>query len=116
MVEIGLLQGLLFDLDGVFHVGNSKVAGSEDVIAYLNSKHLPYRYVTNTTTQSRIALAAKMQALGLPIQADESSPHLTLPDFICANITTNHAICCYPTRLYRSLPSSMLTISRRKQW
>ena len=71
MVEIGLLQGLLFDLDGVFHVGNSKVAGSEDVIAYLNSKHLPYRYVTNTTIQSRVALAANMQALGLPIQADE---------------------------------------------
>lgn len=71
MTNIGALRGLLFDLDGVFYVGNETLPGAERVIAYLKAKQLPFCYVTNTTTQSRTSLAGKMQALGLPITEDE---------------------------------------------
>lgn len=71
MANISALRGLLFDLDGVFYVGEVALPGAREVITYLQGKALPYRYVTNTTTQSRLGLASKLQALGLPIETDE---------------------------------------------
>ncbi len=63
------LHGLLIDIDGVLYVGDHAIAGAADTIQLLADRGLPYRFVTNTTTQSREQMAAKLQAMGFNIQA-----------------------------------------------
>lgn len=77
MENLSGTRGILFDLDGVFYVGNQVIEGAGATIAYLKNKQIPYRFVTNTSTQSRDALAEKIQSMGLPIAHDEiiSSPY-----------------------------------------
>lgn len=80
MERLDGIGGVLFDLDGVFFVGNRPVAGGADCIAHLQRLGIPYRFVTNTTTQSRSSMALKLQAMGLPIRAEEivSAPYAAL--------------------------------------
>lgn len=80
MASPGEVCGILFDLDGVLYVGKQMIAGADVAIAYLQQKRIPYRFVTNTTTQSRAVLAEKLQGMGLPIQRDEiiSTPSAAL--------------------------------------
>jgi HAD superfamily hydrolase (TIGR01458 family) len=71
------VKGFLFDLDGVFHVGDNVVPGAIETIAYLRFHNIPHRFTTNTSTRSRESLANKLQGIGLPITAKEiiSSPY-----------------------------------------
>jgi len=80
MANLDGIQGILFDLDGVFYVGDQVIDGSPEVIKYFQEKHFPCRYVTNTTTKSIDALHQKLQGLGLPIERHEiiSAPYAAL--------------------------------------
>lgn len=80
MAILNGIRGILFDLDGVFYVGNQPIADADKVIAHVRRKQLPCRFVTNTTTQSRASIAQKLQALGLPIHSQEiiSTPSAAL--------------------------------------
>lgn len=63
-------KGVLFDLDGVVHVGDSAIPGASEVLRHLDTRGIPYRFVTNTTTKSPEKLRAKMNAMGLSVKAD----------------------------------------------
>jgi HAD superfamily hydrolase (TIGR01458 family) len=65
------IKGVLFDLDGVFYVGNQLVSGGNETLYWLRSQGIGYRFVTNNTTLSRSALVAKLQHLGLDISKNE---------------------------------------------
>ena len=65
------IQGFLFDLDGVFYVGDELISGGIKTLNLLNSKHIPYRFVTNTTTKSRFEICKKLGRLGLPIEESQ---------------------------------------------
>jgi HAD superfamily hydrolase (TIGR01458 family) len=65
------IKGVLFDLDGVFYVGNQLVSGGNETLSWLRSQGIGYRFVTNNTTLSRSALVAKLQHLGLDISKNE---------------------------------------------
>lgn len=60
----------LFDLDGVFYADTRPIPGGPDVIARVRARGLPFRFVTNTTSKDRAALARKLQSLGV-----EAHPH-----------------------------------------
>lgn len=60
-------RGLLFDLDGVFHVSDRLLPGAVTTLQLLRDRGIPFRIVTNTTTRSRTSLVARMNAIGLPI-------------------------------------------------
>ncbi len=60
-------RGLLFDLDGVFHVSDRLLPGAVTTLELLRKRGVPFRIVTNTTTRSRASLVARMNAIGLPI-------------------------------------------------
>ena len=62
------VKGFLFDLDGVFCIGDKVLKGAIETLDYLNSKNIPYRFLTNTTTKSRNSLFEKLNYLGLPIE------------------------------------------------
>ncbi|MGR8930942.1 MAG: TIGR01458 family HAD-type hydrolase [Gammaproteobacteria bacterium] len=74
------IKGILFDLDGVFYVGDQMIIGADALVSYLIEKQVACRYVTNTTTQSRASIAEKLQSMGLPIQSHEitSTPSAAL--------------------------------------
>ena len=80
MAVLDDVSGILFDLDGVLFVGSQMIPGADAVIAHVKQRQIPCRFVTNTTTQSRDAIAQKVQAMGLPIQSDEiiSTPSAAL--------------------------------------
>jgi HAD superfamily hydrolase (TIGR01458 family) len=64
------VKGILFDMDGVVHVGNSPVPGAADAMSYLDSKGIPYRFLTNTTTLTPENIWRKMVDMGLPVTSD----------------------------------------------
>jgi HAD superfamily hydrolase (TIGR01458 family) len=65
------VKGVLFDLDGVFYVGDSLISGGNETLAWLREQGIKYQFITNNTTLSRGALVAKLKGLGLNIQEDE---------------------------------------------
>jgi len=64
-------KGLLFDLDGVLFVGDQPIEGARETIAWIKSKGIPTRFLTNTTTRSLAKLHEKLKRLDLPIELDE---------------------------------------------
>ncbi len=64
-------KGLLFDLDGVLYVGDRPIEGAKETIAWIKSRGIPARFVTNTTTRSLATLFEKIQRLELPIELDQ---------------------------------------------
>ncbi|NCG04748.1 MAG: TIGR01458 family HAD-type hydrolase [Bacteroidetes bacterium] len=65
------IKGVLFDLDGVFYVGNQLISGGNETLAWLRKQGIKYQFITNNTTLSRSALVAKLKRLGLNIKEDE---------------------------------------------
>ncbi|MGF1458249.1 MAG: TIGR01458 family HAD-type hydrolase [Leptolyngbyaceae cyanobacterium] len=65
------VNGLLLDLNGVFYVGNRPLPGASAAIAAIQHSGLPYRYVTNNTTQSTQSMSHSLQAMGLAIAPQE---------------------------------------------
>ncbi|MEO0488310.1 MAG: TIGR01458 family HAD-type hydrolase [Cyanobacteria bacterium J06659_2] len=70
-------KGLLLDLNGVFYVGNRMITGAKDAIAWLRDRQIPFRFVTNNTTESIERLCQSLNSMGLPIQPEEviSAPY-----------------------------------------
>lgn len=58
-------RGILFDIDGVFFVGDTAVPGGADVIAWADAAAIPYLFVTNTTSHPRSYLADKLARFGV---------------------------------------------------
>ncbi|MGK7876965.1 MAG: hypothetical protein AB4426_27845 [Xenococcaceae cyanobacterium] len=54
------IKGFLFDLNGVFYVGNQLIEGAVETIQALKSQQIPCRFTTNTTTQSLDTLHQKV--------------------------------------------------------
>lgn len=71
MVDLSLIQGFLFDLDGVFYVGDRLLEGGPALLARLREQRIPFRFVTNTTTSSRQQLQQKLRHLGIDTEIDE---------------------------------------------
>jgi HAD superfamily hydrolase (TIGR01458 family) len=65
------VKGVLFDLDGVMLVGETAIAGAAQTLRHLDSKGIPYRFLTNTTTHSRESLFNKLNRMRLPITQEE---------------------------------------------
>ena len=52
------VRSVLFDVDGVLHVGMHPVPGAAALLASLTARGMPFRLLTNTTTARRATLAA----------------------------------------------------------
>ena len=65
------VQGVLFDLDGVFYEGDVPIPGGPAVLDVLQSQGIRYAFITNTTTRSREALVEKLKTLGLFVNRDQ---------------------------------------------
>lgn len=92
MNNLDNIRGVLFDLEGVLYFGNQPIDGAHDTIRYVNEHHIPHRYITNTTTQSREALAEKLNGLGFPVQPQEI---LSAPYAACVYLRHRQPRSCY---------------------
>ncbi|WP_321284928.1 TIGR01458 family HAD-type hydrolase [uncultured Vibrio sp.] len=64
------IHGVLLDLEGVLFVGEQVIEGAIEVVEYLQTQRIPFRFMTNTTTKSRNSIAEKMQKMGFKVQAE----------------------------------------------
>lgn len=64
-------RGLLLDLEGVLHQGDTPIPGAVEALRELQESGLAIRYLTNTTTRPRGAIAGRLQALGFAVKKDE---------------------------------------------
>lgn len=62
---------ILIDLDGVIYQGNKPIAGASDAIGWLNAQGIRHRYVTNTTSRSRVRLLHKLEQLGIKVRLED---------------------------------------------
>ena len=84
---------LLFDLDGVFYVGDTKITGSAEVIRWVNDHEIPHLFVTNTTSRPRTALVEKLSDFGIEVNADSIlTPAVAAVHWIKAHISGNIAL------------------------
>ena len=80
MVSDEPANALLLDLDGVLYVGDEAVPGAVDTVAWLQRSGVPHLFLTNTTSQPRRSLVAKLQRLGM--STDEA--HVLTPPVAAA--------------------------------
>jgi len=97
------IQGLLIDLDGTIVEGDALIPGVVSTLNWLQSKGVPYRFVTNTTSKPRKAILDKLARLGLIVQEEElfSAPVIAR-DYLLSHGLTR----CYPL-IKRSLQEDL---------
>lgn len=66
-----MVAGALLDIDGVLHVGMRPVPGAADALRALSARGIAYRFLTNSTTASRVTLGASLREIGLPVRDEE---------------------------------------------
>ncbi|ABE49114.1 TIGR01458 family HAD-type hydrolase [Methylobacillus flagellatus] len=79
-MDTSSVNAVLFDLDGVLHIGNSPIPGAIETIDLLRRQGLGCRFVTNTSTLSRHSLHQKILGMGFYIAPEEiiSAPEAAL--------------------------------------
>ncbi len=81
-------KAILFDLDGVFYVGDRPIPGAVECLEWVRRARIPHRFVTNTTSRPRSAIVSKLAAMGIAVTADEI---LTPPVAAAVWIREHHA-------------------------
>ena len=80
------MAGVLFDLDGVFYVGNEPVPGAVEALEWFRQRGIPHLFLTNTTSKPRSGLVDKLRSIG--IDTDES--HLLTPPVAAVRWIQDH--------------------------
>ena len=65
------IRALLIDLDGVIYQDETLVPGAPETLAWISARAIPHAFVTNTTSQPRRALVAKLARFGVPAAAEQ---------------------------------------------
>jgi HAD superfamily hydrolase (TIGR01458 family) len=63
-------DAVLLDIDGVLVVSWRAIPGAVDALAWLRERGVPFRLITNTTTQTRRGLAGLLGDAGLDVEPD----------------------------------------------
>jgi HAD superfamily hydrolase (TIGR01458 family) len=65
------MAAILLDVDGVFHVSGEPIPGGAAAVRRLREDGHRLRFVTNSTTQSRAALAEALRGMGVELEDEE---------------------------------------------
>ena len=66
-----MARALLIDLDGVIYQNNRLIDGTIETLAWIREQHIPYLFVTNTTSRSRATLLERFAGFGFEVEIDE---------------------------------------------
>lgn len=75
-------KGLLLDLDGTLYVGDRLLPGVAATLARLESKGVPIRFLTNTTSKSHKVIIEHAHGIGLNIAPE----HLYTPPLVARDV------------------------------
>jgi HAD superfamily hydrolase (TIGR01450 family) len=65
------IGGVLFDIDGVLVTSWEAIPGAADTLRVLSDNQVARSYLTNTTTRTRVQIAALLTDAGMDVTADE---------------------------------------------
>jgi 4-nitrophenyl phosphatase/NagD protein len=60
----------LFDLDGTVYLGDNLLPGARDLFGYLDDRSIPYYFLTNNSSRSRLDYSRKLAGYGLKVSED----------------------------------------------
>ena len=63
--------GVLIDLGGVVYQGQDALPGAVEAINRLKTAGLPIRFLTNTTSEPKRIMLARLDRLGIPAAPEE---------------------------------------------
>ena len=72
--DTGALQQLnafIFDMDGVIYRGSRVLPGAAQLVERLRRCEIPHLFLTNNSTTPAVAVAERLQAMGIPASADD---------------------------------------------
>jgi 4-nitrophenyl phosphatase len=61
----------LLDMDGTLYLGGQLLPGAADFLDLLQARGIPYYFLTNNSSRSKIEYAAKLTRLGIPAAEDQ---------------------------------------------
>ncbi len=62
-----MIKGILIDLSGTIHVGDRVIPGAAEAIRHLQREGVPFRFVTNTSRETRQMLHQEIGRFGLDV-------------------------------------------------
>jgi HAD superfamily hydrolase (TIGR01458 family) len=65
------MAAILLDVDGVLHVSGAPIPGAAAAVGRLREAGHRLRFVTNSTTRSRVSLAEELRSLGVQLEDGE---------------------------------------------
>jgi HAD superfamily hydrolase (TIGR01458 family) len=65
------MAAILLDVDGVLHVSGEPIAGGAAAVRRLRNDGHRIRFVTNSTTKSRVHLVEQLRSIGIELDEDE---------------------------------------------
>ncbi|MGH2543734.1 MAG: TIGR01458 family HAD-type hydrolase [Ardenticatenaceae bacterium] len=74
------MKAILFDLDGVLYNADQPIPGAAEAVRVIQSRGIPHRFVTNTSTKSRSALVSKLARYGV----ETNREHIFNPPYAAA--------------------------------
>lgn len=66
----GMRRGFLIDMDGVVYRGSEAIPGAAEFIAFLQTRDIPYLFLTNNSAYTPLDAAVKLKKLGIETSAD----------------------------------------------
>lgn len=69
--ELNDINLFLLDMDGTVYLGERLLPGAAEFLALLDARKIPYLFLTNNSSKHRGQYAAKLQRLGLAIDAEK---------------------------------------------
>nr|WP_245339018.1 TIGR01457 family HAD-type hydrolase [Paenibacillus shirakamiensis] len=60
----------MIDLDGTLYHGSHRIPGADELIHYLQSKNIPYLFVTNNSSRTPQGVADHLQEMGIPAEPE----------------------------------------------
>lgn len=61
---------LLFDMDGTIFLGDRLLPGAQEIVAFLRDSNIPYFFLTNNSSRSKLDYVDKLARLGLSVGAE----------------------------------------------
>ena len=88
MKSLKKIRGFLLDMDGTFYLGDKLLPGALEFLRVLNSKGIPFLFLTNNSSKSAEDYQRKLTALGVEV---EDARVMTSGDATIAYLLAEHA-------------------------
>ena len=87
------MNGVLFDLDGVFYEGGQPLEGAPEVVSWYQKRHIPHLFLTNTSSRPRSALVERLSHMGIQTVGERIlTPPVAAARWLKANVSGDIAL------------------------